>query len=263
MLSFILALVAIAAYVTSSARLARSVVNQQAAASMGALSAIGLAAHCGGLLVFWLETEALDFQFLRALSLVAACAVAVLLSTESSRSNAGLGLILLPLAAIAVAGEQASRLGDSGGDGVSLAVSSHVLLSVVALGLFSLATLQALLLALQESQIKQRKQNILTEALPPLDSMETYLFRLILLGFVILSAALISGMAFTEDLAGQHLIHKSVLTVLAWIVMAVLLIGRRQLGWRGKTVVRYTVGGYCLLALGYFGSKFVLEFVLA
>jgi ABC-type uncharacterized transport system permease subunit len=263
MLSFILALVAIAAYATSSTRLARSVVNQQVAESIGGLSAIALAAHCIGLLVFWLEAAALDFQFLRALSLVTACAVGVLLSTKSSRSNAGLGLILQPLAVIAILGEQASRLNQGAVDSVPIAVSGHVLLSVVALGLFSLATLQALLLALQESQIKQRKQNILTQALPPLDSMEIYLFRLLLLGFMILSAALISGMAFTDDLVGQHLIHKTVLTALAWIVMAVLLIGRRQLGWRGKTAVRCTVGGYSLLVLGYFGSKFVLEFVLA
>lgn len=263
MLSFILALVAIAAYFTSSVRLARSVVNQQAALSVDASAVIALGAHCLGLAVFWIEAGALDFQFLRALSVVSACAVALLLATTSSRASAGLGVILYPWAVITIVCEQVSRLGEGSVEVHTLALSSHVLLSMVALGLFSLATLQALLLAVQESQIKQRKQNVLTDSLPPLDSMETYLFRLLLLGFVILSAALLTGMAFTSDLVAQHLIHKTVLTVLAWFVMAVLLVGRRLFGWRGKTAIRCTVGGYGLLVLGYFGSKFVLEFVLS
>lgn len=262
MLSFILALVAMVAYLTSSIRLTRLVLNRQAIGALAGLSLIGLAAHVLGLAVFWLERGGLDFQFLRALSLVSACAMAVLLSTASSRENAGLGLILQPWAAFTIVCEQVSRLGQGGVEVSSLVVGGHVTLSMVALGLFSLATLQALLLALQEAQMKNHQQNVLTDVLPPLDAMETYLFRLVLVGYLMLTAALLSGIAFTIDLAEQHLIHKTVLTILAWIVMAVLLIGRRQFGWRGKTAVRCTVGGYSLLVLGYFGSKFVVEFVL-
>lgn len=263
MLSFILAAIAIAAYLTSSIRLARSVINRQAELSVGASAGLALAAHCLGLTAYWYDIGAVDFQFMRALSVVAACAVALLIATTGNRANSGLGLILFPWAIVAICAEQASRLGEGAVEVQSLAVTSHVLLSVVAFGLFSLAALQAVLLAIQESQLKRRKQNILTESLPPLDSMEGYLFRLLLLGFVLLSAALLSGLAFTDDLAAQHLIHKTVLSIAAWVVMAILLIGRRVFGWRGKTAVRCTVGGYGLLLLGYFGSKFVLEFVLA
>ena len=31
------------------------------------------------------------------------------------------------------------------------------------------------------------------------------------------------------------------------------------MGWRGKKAIRWTFGGWVLLLLGYFGSKFVLE----
>jgi len=46
------------------------------------------------------------------------------------------------------------------------------------------------------------------------------------------------------------------------VVFAVLLWGRWQRGWRGRIAVRYTLAGFLLLMLGYFGSKVVLELIL-
>jgi len=42
----------------------------------------------------------------------------------------------------------------------------------------------------------------------------------------------------------------------------VLLFGRARFGWRGRTALRWIVGGTILLVLGYLGSKFVSEILL-
>ena len=56
--------------------------------------------------------------------------------------------------------------------------------------------------------------------------------------------------------------HKTVFSVLAWLVFAGLLVGRARLGWRGAKAVRVLYLGSGLLLLGYAGSRFVLEVVL-
>ena len=92
--------------------------------------------------------------------------------------------------------------------------------------------------------------------------MEQLLFQLSGLGFVLLTMALVSGALFIENLTAQHLIHKTVLSVCAWVVFGLLLWGRWQFGWRGRTAVRLTFAGSVVLLLAYFGSKLVLELIL-
>ena len=77
-----------------------------------------------------------------------------------------------------------------------------------------------------------------------------------------MTAAIISGALFVENMMAQHLAHKSVFSVLAWLIFSVLLWGRHQLGWRGNIAVRWTLTGFAFLILAYFGSKLVLEIIL-
>ena len=70
------------------------------------------------------------------------------------------------------------------------------------------------------------------------------------------------GILFVEDIFAQHLVHKTALTIVAWILFSILLWGRYKLGWRSQTAVRFTLAGFALLMLAYFGSKLVLELVL-
>jgi ABC-type uncharacterized transport system permease subunit len=88
------------------------------------------------------------------------------------------------------------------------------------------------------------------------------LFQLIGAGFVLLSLTLLTGALFVEDLFGQHLVHKTVLSFAAWVVFGALLFGRWRYGWRGRRAVRLTLIGMLVLLLAFFGSKFVLEIVL-
>ena len=85
------------------------------------------------------------------------------------------------------------------------------------------------------------------------------MFRLIGVGFVLLTAALLTGFVFVTDVFAQHLFQKTLLSLVAWTIFGALLIGRWRFGWRGRSAVGWTLGGFGVLALAYFGSKFVLE----
>ena len=140
-------------------------------------------------------------------------------------------------------------------------LEAHILLSVLAYGLLALAAFQSILLAIQDYRLRRHRPGGWLRALPPLASMEALLFHTLGLGFALLSLALFSGLLFVENLFAQHLVHKTVLSIFAWLVFGVLLWGRWRFGWRGRTAIRWTIGGFTLLVLAYFGSKLVLELV--
>ena len=77
-----------------------------------------------------------------------------------------------------------------------------------------------------------------------------------------LTVAIASGAVFVNDIFAQHLVHKTVLTIIAWLLFSLLLWGHYQLGWRSQTAVRLTLAGFIILMLAFFGSKLVLELVL-
>jgi ABC-type uncharacterized transport system permease subunit len=122
--------------------------------------------------------------------------------------------------------------------------------------------LQALLLAIQEAHLRNRQPGGIIRSLPPLQTMESLMFQMIGVGFALLTLALVTGILFLQDIFAQHLVHKTVLSIMAWCVFALLLWGRWRFGWRGRVAIRWTVGGFIFLMLAYFGSKLVLELIL-
>jgi ABC-type uncharacterized transport system permease subunit len=92
--------------------------------------------------------------------------------------------------------------------------------------------------------------------------MEHLLVAMLWIGLVLLSASILSGYFFFEDILARQVAHHIVLTSLSWCVYVFFLAGRYLFGWRGLTAVRWTLVAFSLLVLGYLGSKFVLEFLL-
>jgi len=176
-------------------------------------------------------------------------------------SSAHPGIIIYPLTTISlvlkesIPSEHAYTLIDP-------ALEWHILLSLAAYSLFALAAIQALVLSFQERQLRRHHVNGFFRRLPPLQTMEKVLFQLLMSGFILLSIGLITGVIFIEDLFDQHLVHKTILSLVAWCVFATLLWGRNQHGWRGTTAVNWTLVGFTFLVMAYFGTKLVLEFIL-
>ena len=165
---------------------------------------------------------------------------------------AGLGVIL----AITLPGQRILA------DSVSVWLKIHILLSILAYGLLTVATCQAVLLAVQDHLLSCKRPMAIMGLLPPMRTMEDVLVKLTTVGCVVLSIGLLTGFAFVHDLFAQHLAHKTILSLLSWLVFVILLWGRSHSGWRGATLARWTIGGFCTLMLAFFGSKFVLELIL-
>ena len=135
----------------------------------------------------------------------------------------------------------------------------HILLASLAFVVLCIAALQALLLAIQEKQLHHKQLTGIIQKLPPLQTMEALLFQIILVGFILLTAALISSSLFFENIFDPHLLHKTLISFVAWGVFAGLLLGRYYLGWRGKLAIRATIGGVLMLIVIYFGSKLFIS----
>ena len=146
-----------------------------------------------------------------------------------------------------------------------LAFRAHVLISMLAYSLFTIASLHVGLMALLERGLHSGSLPGPLRRLPPLLTMEAMLFRIIWAGFILLSLTLVSGSIFSEELFGKaaRFNHKTVFGVLSWGIFGARLWGRHVYGWRGRRAVHWTLAGFMCLILAYLGSKFVLEVLLA
>jgi ABC-type uncharacterized transport system permease subunit len=171
-------------------------------------------------------------------------------------------LALFPLAILSILSSlllpsSAAPEGEIGG-GVAL----HILLGIAAFSIITIAAVQSVLVAWLNRELKQKHFSPMLQHLPPLQTLEALLFELIWAGFFALLGVIVTGFLFMDDMFAQHLAHKTFFTILSTAVFAILLWGRHQLGWRGRTAYRWTLAGFGVLILAYFGSKFVLELLL-
>lgn len=176
----------------------------------------------------------------------------------------GLQALIMPVAAVAAFLPALLPIARPLPNTELLAFKLHLLISMLAYSLFTIASLHVLLMAMLERRLHQGALPVSLQKLPPLLTMETMLFRIIWAGFVMLSLTLASGAVFSEELFGKaaQLNHKTIFGILSWIVFAALLCGRHFYGWRGRIAVRWTLAGFLMLVLAYLGSKFVVEVLL-
>lgn len=204
----------------------------------------------------------LNLAFFNALALTSWTVVTLLLVSSLTKPVENLGIILLPLAALTVYLDARYPSVAFMRPAMGWDIKLHVLISMLAYSLLTLASVQAILLAIQDHHLHSRQPGGFVRALPPLQTMESLLFEMIAAGFALLTLALATGFAFLEDMFAQHLVHKTVLSTLGWLVFGGLLIGRFRYGWRGRTAIIWTLSGFVILILAYFGSKAVLELIL-
>jgi ABC-type uncharacterized transport system permease subunit len=210
----------------------------------------------------WQQHNGFSFSFFSTGSLIALIVALLLLIAALNKPVEKLGLAVLPIAALML------TLDVNFDDKPHLLhtynweMSTHILTSIIAFSLLNIAALQAILLAIQDQQLKSHPPKRFIQSLPPLQTMETLLFQMLGVGVFFLSISLISGFIFVENLFAQHLVHKTVLSILAWIIFSSLLLGRSRYGWRGQIAIQWTLVGFVSLLLAYFGSKLVLELIL-
>ena len=206
----------------------------------------------------------LRFSFSLAISLTL-WLTALIYWLDGFRSHMnGMQPIVLPLAALSavfpVFFAQTHEIVHTNAWGFKL----HFLTAMLAYSLCALSALHAVFMGVIERQLHHKFLTSRQTGLPSILSMETLLFRMIGLAFLLLTLAVISGLLFSEEIFGRALVfnHKTFFALISWGVFAVLLFGHRFYGWRGRTAIRWTLAGFFLLVLAYIGSRFVLEVLL-
>lgn len=141
----------------------------------------------------------------------------------------------------------------------------HIGISVVTYGLLTLAAVAALAAFLQERALKRKRRTSLTAMLPPVADSEGLQTRLLAATETVLGLGLVTGMAvqYMETTELLRIEHKTMLSILAFLVIGALLAGQRLWGLRGRTAARVVLVAYLLLTLAYPGVKFVTDVLLA
>ncbi len=208
--------------------------------------------------------EGLDLSLPNAVSVVAALVALVAWASGLLQTLPAIGTVVLPVAAVAslvpafVANPHRFPYGDEPW------AALHIAVALVSYSLFLVAALQALLLMGLEKRLRRHLPDPGASGLPPLLTLERFLFRLVTVGFVLLTLTLASGMLFSEQIFGKPMLftHRNVLSLLGWLTFGALLLGRWRYGWRGRVALRWIVAGTVFVFLAYLGEKFVLEVLL-
>ena len=263
-----LSIFAITAYITSGTLFAVRLFagKQQQAIKLAALGLCILAVLIHGFELHRVLpiSSQLNLNLFRTIEILTWLMSALVLTLSVRYPIESMGWIILPATAasalIANLWPQTAHLTRLSGSTIQ---NLHILASLLAFSLIGIAVLQALLVSYQRRQLKRKRVRHLLNILPPLKMMESMLFQLIRGGFILLTFSLASGYYVLEDLVGQKVSHKVFFACIAWLIFGALVLGRSYWGWRGKTALKSVYIGFCMLLLGFLGSKFVFQYIIS
>lgn len=255
-----LGITAVSLYLAATLFLAMRLRKKAEPAPASQLPLTGLALLFHGLLLSQLlfQPDGINLGFFNSLTLLAWLSLLVGLTVSLKESIQHIALVFMPINIITIVLVLAWPQAGHTIHAPSLLLQLHIMLSILSYSLLSIGALMAILLSIRDYQLHNHRPGQITQTLPPLQTLESVMFKLIAAGFILLTLALLSGFIFTDDWFN----HKIIFSCFAWLVFLILLCGRYLAGWRGRTAIRWTLGGTVLLMLAFFGTKLVLEIIL-
>jgi len=211
----------------------------------------------------WLNSG-LNLSFSNAAALVSFAVTIIFILAAIRTSLENVGIVILPIAAITVLiqwfwpGQHLLTQATPVYQGL------HIIISLLAYSLLCLASAQALMLLLQDHQLHTRQPGRFLNVLPPVQTMEYLMTQMIGVGFLLLTLTVITGVFFSKEIFGQPLKfnHHILLSTMGWLVFASYLVARWRYGLRGRKAAIWVLSGIILLALGFLGTKFIMEIIL-
>ncbi|RLA06684.1 MAG: hypothetical protein DRQ51_08545 [Gammaproteobacteria bacterium] len=203
--------------------------------------------------------SAINLSFINTLSLASFVVVFIMLLYSIKHQVMVLGIGILPVNAIIMIFLMFLPQAADKVIIMNLQSGFHIFSSIVAFGIFSLSLMQVILLSIQNYALHHHKAGIIIKKLPALFVMEHLLINMILAGQIFLSLSLLSGFLFMDDMFSQHIAHKTILSIISWVVFNILLLGHVIFGWRGKTLIILSTSGILTLIAAFLVSKFILQ----
>jgi len=222
------------------------------------LVAIGVTLHSSMLYSAILTDDGIRLSLANTASLIGLelAFIGLIAALEPPLRGISAGLLTLGAAAAATTGFDTSPTA-----AIELAwqVRAHILISLLSYGLLTVGAIVAVYAMIQERRLQARRLSAISNLFAPLETTEKLLFGITATGFAGLTLAILSGLTFIDNMFAQHLVHKTVFSLLALLVFGALLAGRFFAGWRGERAIRLYLGGFLLLCIAYFGTRLILE----
>lgn len=225
------------------------------------LTSVGVIFHAITVFQSMVSGNQVDFGFYKISSMIALFFTFLLVISAYSKPVDNLLLALLPVSIFALL---ISIFFPSPFEPkmYSYGMLAHIIISILAYSIMTISATHAIIILLVDKRLKSHHPGGMVWGLPPLQTMERLLWEMLVVGMLALTLAILTGLIYVDDIFAQHLIHKTILTILAWVTFAVLLVGHIRNGWRGRVAARWTLSGFAILLIAFMGSKFVLELIL-
>lgn len=227
--------------------------------SIAAVTVHGLVLH----LNLW-QVSGLNLSFSIAAALVSFAVTVIFILAAMRTSLENVGIVILPVAAVTILIQWFLPGHHLLPETTPLYQGLHIIISLLAYSLLCLASAQALTLLVQDYQLHTRQPGRFLNVLPPVETMEYLMTQMISVGFLLLTLTVITGIFFSKVIFGQPLKfnHHILLSSLGWMVFGSYLVARWRYGLRGRKAAIWVLSGIALLALGFLGTKFILEIIL-
>ncbi|MCE5335197.1 MAG: cytochrome c biogenesis protein CcsA [Desulfobacteraceae bacterium] len=225
---------------------------------------IGAVFHAGAILIRSVQIGQLAFTTgQEAISLFAWMFVATYLVLQLRLQLRILGSFVSPLAVIFMLSTSLlpsqilpkSELFKSGW------VILHVSTLFLANALFALAFSVAIMYLLQERHIKRKNFGFLYMRLPPLERLDSIGHLCLIIGFPLMTGGLVAGFAYASIVwqSPWNWDPKEILSIVTWIIYAVLVHERLAVGWRGRRAAWLAIFGFSVILLTFMGANLLLK----
>ena len=260
----LLAIIAILLYLFSTYRQLSVIYTDKPVSRTGVLTTGAIATVLHSIIWFMpvFNDGTLVFSFFSVGSLIALVISVLIIISAIKKPLENLFLGIFPMAALLLLLNLLMPANINASAQWSPGVTSHIVLSIIAYSVLTIAAFQAVMLLVQNHQLKHKHLSGIMRILPPLQTMDRLLFEMLGVGTLLLSLAIASGFIFLDNIFAQHLLHKTVFTLIAWGILSFLIFAHWRFGWRGNVASKWTLTGTGFLILAYFGSKLVLEIIL-
>jgi ABC-type uncharacterized transport system permease subunit len=135
----------------------------------------------------------------------------------------------------------------------------HIIFSLASYGFLVLAGMQALILKYQIKSIKNIHKSSILNSFPPIEEMGSIMYKLIIVGFILLTLSLLSGLPYISNRVDVEIEQKILFSIIAWITFLYLIFKKSYYGLNDITAANMTIGGLVFLLLSYLGTKLLIN----
>ncbi|MHC1730031.1 MAG: inner membrane protein YpjD [Syntrophobacteraceae bacterium] len=137
----------------------------------------------------------------------------------------------------------------------------HVGCLFLANALFALAFSVGIMYLLQEKHIKKKNFGFLYLRLPSLERLDSIAHYCLIAGFPLMTGGLVAGFAYAAFVWNKPWSWdpKEILSLVTWIIYAILVHERLAVGWRGRRAAWLAIFGFAAILLTFLGANLLLQ----